>query len=140
MPEMRKSAKPTLDTRYTVQLGSQIRELRKARDWTQKHLASLIRVSEGQISKYEAGANSPPPLTLARLARSFGLPVDALLPEVSDTPLDLLDRELRGQMRRLIALPPQEKEAASNLLRAFLGLRDLLVAPAVEPPRSGGQP
>jgi putative transcriptional regulator len=87
MPEMRKSAKPTLDTRYTVQLGSQIRELRKARDWTQKHLASLVRVSEGQISKYEAGANSPPPLTLARLARAFGLPVDAVLPEVSDAPL-----------------------------------------------------
>jgi len=137
---MRKSAKPTLDTRYTVQLGSQIRELRKARDWTQKHLASLVRVSEGQISKYEAGANSPHPLTLARLARAFGLPVDAVLPEVSDAPLDVLERELREQMRRLIALPPQEKATAADLLRAFLGLRDLLLAPAGEPSKGGGEP
>jgi len=137
---MRKSAKPTLDTRYTVQLGSQIRELRKARDWTQKHLASLVRVSEGQISKYEAGANSPHPLTLARLARAFGLPVDAVLPEVPDAPLDAVENELRGQIRRLIALSRREKETAAGLLRAFLGLRDLLLAPAAEAPGGGGEP
>jgi len=139
MPEMRKSAKSS-DARYAAQLGSQIRELRKARDWTQKHLASLVQVSEGQISKYEAGANSPQPLTLARLARAFGLPADAVLPEVPDAPLDAGESELRGQMRRLVALPPREKETAAGLLRAFLGLRDLLLAPAAEAPRDGGEP
>jgi transcriptional regulator with XRE-family HTH domain len=116
--------------RYALQLGSQIRELRRARHWTQKHLSSRIEVSESQMSKYEAGANSPHPLTLTRLAVAFGLPVDAVLPEVADVPADPVERELHGYLRQLVALPSREKETATSLLRIFLGFRELLLAQA----------
>lgn len=119
-----------------VQLGSRIRELRKARRWTQKHLASLVHLSEGQISKYEAGANAPHPLTLARLAHAFGCPVEILLPEAAGVPLDPIDRELRDCLRELIALSPREKAAAVGLLRSFLGLRRFLLESAVQPPQT----
>jgi transcriptional regulator with XRE-family HTH domain len=133
---MRKSAQPSPDARYTSQLGSRIRELRKARRWTQRYLASLVHLSEGQISKYEAGANSPHPLTLVRLARAFGLPVDAVLPEVADVPLEPVERELHERLRELIALPAREKEAALGLLRIWFGFRLLLLENAGRPPKA----
>jgi transcriptional regulator with XRE-family HTH domain len=133
---MRKSVKPSPDARYTIQLGSRIREPRKARRWTQRYLASLVHLSESQISKYEAGANSPHPLTLLRLAHTFGLPVDAVLPETEGVPREPVERELHERLRELIALPSREKEAALGLLRILFGFRLLLLENAGRPPRA----
>jgi transcriptional regulator with XRE-family HTH domain len=117
---------------YAARLGSHLRDLRKARQWTQKHLASRLQLSESQISKYEAGTHSPPPDTLARFAAVFGLPADALLPELADTVVDLepVEGALRENLRRLVALPSREKEAAVDLLRFFFAFRQLLLGGA----------
>ncbi len=132
MPQIRNPQGLSPDAGYAVRLGSQLRDLRKARHWTQKHLASRLQLSESQISKYEAGTHSPSPGTLARFAAVFGLPADALLPEVTDADVALepVDGVLRENLRKLAALPSREKEAAIDLLRFFFAFRQLLLGRA----------
>jgi len=67
-----------------AELGSRIRALRKARDWTQKELAERAGLSEISIKTLEAGKYSPRGDTLDKLARAFAVPVSSLLGENAD--------------------------------------------------------
>jgi transcriptional regulator with XRE-family HTH domain len=60
--------------------GRRLVTLREARGWDQRTLARRARVTQGYLSKLEAGAKRNPGLAIARkLAKALGVPVTALL-------------------------------------------------------------
>ena len=59
----------------TTELAIRIRALRKIRRWTQAELARRLGVSQGIMSRWEAGRHVPPPDIIAELAELAGLPV-----------------------------------------------------------------
>ncbi len=64
---------------------SVIRELRKKRNLSMKELGKLIGVSESTISLYENGKRQPDYETLIKISNFFGVSVDYLLGQKSDS-------------------------------------------------------
>ena len=65
----------------TQQIGSLIREMRKAAGMSQMRLADKIGVSYQQVQKYEKGASKLSVPRLIQIADVFGVPVTAFLEE-----------------------------------------------------------
>jgi transcriptional regulator with XRE-family HTH domain len=61
-------------------LGAVVRRLRRQQDLTQEQLARRAGLTQGHLSKIEAGMRqSPTAHTIKRLARALGVPVTELL-------------------------------------------------------------
>ena len=60
-------------------LGMNLKNLRKSKNWTQKRLSELLDVSEASISKYEGNLASPPIDTLRAYSALFKVSMDELL-------------------------------------------------------------
>jgi len=56
-----------------------LKELRKAKGVTQKHMAELLSLTERTYRHYEAGGIDPPTSKMETLADYFGVSVDYLL-------------------------------------------------------------
>jgi transcriptional regulator with XRE-family HTH domain len=128
---------------FPVGLGDRIRQLRLDRGWSQRDFAAYANLSFSQLSKYESGIHMPPLRTLIRIARLFGLPLDAVLPD-SELPPDSLDARLLQRLRRLSHADAQEKEATLGLLDFLFGVWSLFpeepVRPSDEQPRPQERP
>lgn len=108
-----------------ISLGARIKELRKDRGWSQRDLSAQANVSQTRLSKYENGTHQAPLGTLIRIAHTFALPVDVLLPDTGDMPRDPQDMELYARLRRLVALGAEEKSVACSLLDTVLAMQEL---------------
>ena len=65
--------------------GEKLKELRKARGWSQEELAGQIHVSRQALSKWESGGAVPDTENIIALSRLFGVTTDyLLLDEVQD--------------------------------------------------------
>lgn len=62
-----------------LNIGQTILQLRKVRELTQEHLASMVGVSAGAVSKWENGNSMPDISLLAPLARALNTSLDELL-------------------------------------------------------------
>jgi HTH-type transcriptional regulator / antitoxin HipB len=118
-------SKPRKKRSLPVKLGDRIKELRKARGWSQRELAARSGVSSAQLSKYENGTYLVTLGALIRISRAFGLPVDTLLPDMGDMPRDPGDVQLLLRFRSVIALGTEEKAVACGLLDTVLAMRTL---------------
>lgn len=65
----------------TLNIGSKIITLRKARDWSQGDLAQQIGASREIIGKYERNENLPSIEMVAKMAKAFEVTVDFLIGE-----------------------------------------------------------
>ena len=70
--------------RSTCQLGVKIRELRKAKGWTQEQLAKAVGVSTNFIGYVERGVRKPSLNTLERIARALGVATKDLFESLDD--------------------------------------------------------
>jgi transcriptional regulator with XRE-family HTH domain len=64
-----------------LNIGSKIKELRKAKSWSQEDLAKEIGSSRIMIGKYERNDNAPSIEVLLKMARAFDVTVDYLIGE-----------------------------------------------------------
>ena len=60
-------------------LGMNLRNLRKKKKWTQKHLADMLHVSEASVCKYESNMTAPTIDTLRSYSALFNVSMDELL-------------------------------------------------------------
>ena len=64
----------------TLRLGPMVRRMRETRGMNQGEVAKRARLSQGYVSKLEAGAQRNPSVAvLKRLAKALGVPVATLL-------------------------------------------------------------
>lgn len=80
-------------------IGSQIRKFRKQKDWTQEHLAFLMRVSKNTISNWEKGKTKIQVEQLGKLAGLFGVDVRELYPPQETCAGDMVVREAAEPQR-----------------------------------------
>ena len=71
--------------RLIQNVGRRIAELRRERDWTQAEAAEKLRIEEQSLQRFERGANLTL-RTLAKIARVFEVPVQALFEESQARP------------------------------------------------------
>lgn len=75
-----------------MKLGEKIRSLRKEKGWSQVELGEKLGLPGQHISRYETGKIRPRPSILETIAKTFGIPVDAL-EELSSGPQEI-DRQV----------------------------------------------
>ncbi|HEX9944274.1 MAG TPA: helix-turn-helix transcriptional regulator [Thermoanaerobaculia bacterium] len=115
MASNRPDPRPWSPSNFNAQLGTRIRDVRNALGFQQHELAARAGLRRDQLSKFEHGVQPPTVQALCRLAVAFGLPVDALLPELPVG--DELNRELYRGYRRIWFL----NRRVRTIYAAFLG-------------------
>lgn len=70
---------PRSPTRSDSLLGQRLRELRRAREMTQKELASMVGVTGAQLHRYETGATRIAASRLMLVAEALGVRTDELM-------------------------------------------------------------
>lgn len=100
-----------------AKLGARIKEIRKARGWTQERLAEKAELSPRYLSRLEVGRQSASIETLARLAQAL----DVELWEVCDVAHAGTVKELHETVRQLIReLDGEKLRLAVKVLRAVV--------------------
>lgn len=104
-----------------MSVGTQIRKLRRERDWTQADLAERIGIDKRNISRYESGHAEPRKSTLLKLAEVLEVDVPQLL-GVADAKgsESCEDPELQRLVQEISKLPPQDKEALMHIMKAVV--------------------
>lgn len=59
-------------------MGSVVRELRLAKDWTQRDLAEVMGIPQSHVSRIECGRLQPTPKTILHLTIALGVPKSEL--------------------------------------------------------------
>lgn len=102
-----------------------LREARKAKDLTQREMASRLCLSQQAYAKYEVGTAKPNSDTLAQIAGELGVSVDYLLATETKNPADNVSEATRELLSKFEAdysqLTEANKEKAAEYIRLLLG-------------------
>ena len=104
------------ETEYLRRLGDRIREARARRGMTRKILAQHSGVSERYLAQLETGQGNMSIVLLRQVARAMGVPLEELVREAPDRPVELA--LLAEAMARL---KPQELAQARQMLTEAFG-------------------
>jgi XRE family aerobic/anaerobic benzoate catabolism transcriptional regulator len=116
-PKNSKPAAATADTSaYLRRLGERVRTMRNRRGMVRKALAQQARISERYLAQLESGQGNCSIVLLRRIARALGLPLEDLVYDRPDRPVEAA---LLAQM--LERLPPPAIEEARQLLQRRFG-------------------
>lgn len=85
-----------MNTALSSAMGARIRELRRARKWSQSDLARQIGVTKASVGQYESGDRSPSYEVLLRIADTFSVTADYLL-RGNETDIRIRAGSLNGQ-------------------------------------------
>ena len=102
---------------YLHRLGERVRIMRSRRGMARKILAQQARVSERYLAQLESGQGNCSIVLLRRIARALGLPIEELVYDRPDRPIEAL---LVAQF--LERLQPAALEEARDLLQRRFGV------------------
>jgi len=95
--------------------GEQLRYWRMVRGFSQRELAGALSVSQQALAKWEAGASSPNPPTLARIAAALDIPVAKLFGEAGTVRIPVLGRVQAGVPIEAVEAVYGEEEITAEL-------------------------
>jgi XRE family transcriptional regulator, aerobic/anaerobic benzoate catabolism transcriptional regulator len=101
---------------FLRRLGERVRTMRNRRGMVRKVLAQQARVSERYVAQLESGQGNCSIVLLRRIARALGLPLEELVYDRPDRPVEAT---LVAQL--LERLPPEAIEEARHLLQRRFG-------------------
>ena len=100
------------------QFAERLREVRRTAGLTQRELAEAAHLSEGYITRLEAGDTSPGLDLMSRLAAALSVPLTDLMPAAAPpAPLDALREQARSLCAEVVS---SGDRATLNLLTSFL--------------------
>ena len=100
-----------------MNVGEQIRRLRREKNFTQAELAERIGINKQNISRYESGKAEPRKSTLRKLAEVLEVTTEQLLSRGTEGENDLPeDPRLLNLLREVDRLPEKDKEALIRLM------------------------
>lgn len=110
---------PVSDEGYLRALGERVREIRARRGMTRRILSRDSRVSERYIAQLESGLGNISILLLRQLAHALDTPLEALVLEGPEPPIELVH-----SIALLRRLQPPELSSARRLLAQAFGTKD----------------
>lgn len=100
--------------------GSRLKELRKAKGWTQKELASKAGIRFSQLNKYECGLHAPPLDKLVELAEILDTDVGFLLTGSRSDAVPIRSTRLLERFKELEQFPPDDRETVIKVIDAMI--------------------
>jgi transcriptional regulator with XRE-family HTH domain len=113
--------------------GTRLKELRKAKGWTQKELASKVDIRFSQLNKYESGLHAPPLEKLVELAEVLDTDLDYLLTGNRSEGVPLRSTRLLERFRELEEFSSDDRETVLKLIDAMIVKRRVEGALTVGP-------
>jgi transcriptional regulator with XRE-family HTH domain len=113
-----------------MNIGSQIKTVREAKNLSQKHVAMSVNMDPSQYSKIEKGKTDPSVSTLERIAKALGVSLAELFQ--SDEifkDINSADKTIMEKLRLIEQLDEQEKNSVYNIVDGLFAkkrLRDSL--------------
>jgi transcriptional regulator with XRE-family HTH domain len=106
-----------------MSLGEKIRELRRARDWSQGQFGIKIGVHEKNVSRYENDKSVPSAAMLRKIADALGVTIDYLLSDeaTNNNPVaaEIRDPELLECFLEADKLNDDDREVVKKMVHAF---------------------
>jgi len=100
--------------------GTRLKELRKAKGWTQKELASKVEIRFSQLNKYESGLHAPPLEKLVELADVLDTDLDYLLTGSRSEGVPIRSTRLLERFRELEDFSSEDREMVMKLIDAMI--------------------
>jgi transcriptional regulator with XRE-family HTH domain len=113
-----------------VNIGRNIRELRKKKGLSQAELGQKLGVSQKVISAYERSYRLPPSSLIPHVAESLGTSTDALYQASGDEgrARKLKNSELWTIVEKLEEIPESERKEVFKFIERYLANRELLLS------------
>ena len=107
--------------------GPRLRQLREARNLSQREAADLLAIDYMQVSRYEKGVNLPSVEMAIKLARILQVTTDELLTgdRSAPEPPKIRSPKLFDRFQTIDALPKEKQEVAVQLLDAIISQHEL---------------
>jgi transcriptional regulator with XRE-family HTH domain len=103
-----------------MKIGEKIKKLRQDKNLSQADLGQIIGVHEKHISRYERGISQLSVENLRKMAEVFGVSVDYLIGEISDSNVGAEDKELQSYFEEVNQLGEEDKKIIKGVLDAIL--------------------
>jgi Zn-dependent peptidase ImmA (M78 family)/transcriptional regulator with XRE-family HTH domain len=115
-------------------IGSNIRFLRRSRNWTLEDLSSRIDIHKVALGRIERGINLPSAMVIYQLSTAFNVPVDTLFSKdpIHQAPVDITDTRdtcFISLDSEPVPLPAALMNACREIMAAFHALEDICRVP-----------
>lgn len=101
----------------TLNIGSKISTLRKAKNWSQGDLAQQIGASREIIGKYERNENLPSIEMVAKMAKAFDVTVDYLIGEGENA---AFDKDIVQRINDIQLMDDNTKNILFNVIDTYI--------------------
>lgn len=109
-----------------MNIGENIRQIRKAKGLTQKEVVLSAGFDTGQYSRIENGKTDPSVSTLKKIAKAIGVPLADLFANESDLKeVKSYDKTLMEKVTLLDSLEEEEKQTIYTMLDTFVSKHKL---------------
>lgn len=108
------------DREFYLELGNRVATLRKEIQMTQVQLAKVLGISQQLMASYEVGRRKVPASVLPKLAKTFGVSVEALLGMKEKAAKPGPTPKLQRQMERLSGLPRSKQRFVMEMLETVI--------------------
>ena len=105
--------------------GRRLKELRKAKGWTQKELANRLAIRYSHLNKYESGMHAPPFEKLIQLADIFDVSLDSLLKGLPIENEPIRNELLHKRFKMLETFDDDDRETVIKVIDAIIAKRQV---------------
>ena len=93
-----------------MNIGNRIKEIRIAKNLSQKEIALAVDINRGQFSRIENNKVEPNLSSLKKIAEALGVPVSELFKESGDYNLDSYDKSLVEKVKLIHQLNEEQQK------------------------------
>ncbi len=102
-------------------LGQRIKQLRRAKDWSQEQLGDKIDIHIQTIARYEKDAMIPTATVLKKLAEAFGVSIDYLVFGDTDSAgIRVQNKDLFKRFQQLDRMKPDEIKSLIDMMDVYI--------------------
>ena len=99
-----------------MEIGERIKKLREARGFSQKEVASMIKMDQSQYSKLEKDKTDPSVSTLAKVAKALGTQLYELFGDDMLKDVNSYDKSVMEKISLIDSLDEDEKKSLFKII------------------------
>ncbi len=106
---------------FMIDVGIRIQKYRDIRNITQEELAEKVDLTTKHLSRLENGYHDPQFTTVVKIAETLDIPLNALLPDMSDDDIRMFLESIKPDVKKL---SPEQKKFIQNMIKQLSEIDD----------------
>lgn len=104
-----------------IDVGMRIQKYRDIRNVTQEQLAEKVDLTPKHLSRLENGYHDPQFTTIVKIAETLDIPLNALLPDMSDDDIRMFLESIKPDVEKLNS---EQKKFIQNMIKQLAEIDD----------------